>query len=204
MRLWPRKDSPRARVDRLDGGVVPQEGVMESSSGVVNEAVAQSDAPQTETATPAATPEVSDQEAKVFDAEYVKSLRNEAAKYRTQAKELGEKAKAYDEYVESQKSETQKVSDALEAATKERDALKVQLLRHQVASSKNLPGALVERLRGETLEDMEADADALLAGLRDQFIAKSKPTPDQTGAGVVGDTPEPSVEDFLNILKQRN
>lgn len=173
------------------------------SETVVTEAVvAESDTADKETATPTEAP-VTD-EGKVFDADYVKSLRQEAAKYRTQAKEMAEKAKAYDEYVESQKSEAQKVSDALEAATRERDNLKAELLRHQVAANKNLPRPLVERLRGETLEEMEADADALLAGLKDQFIAKSKPTPDQTGAGVVGETPEPTAEDFLNILKSRS
>lgn len=172
------------------------------SETVVTEAATENVAAEAETATPTDAP-VND-EGKTFDADYVKSLRQEAAKYRTQAKEMAEKAKAYDEYVESQKSEAQKVSDALEAATRERDTLKAELLRHQVAAKKNLPGALVERLRGETLEEMEADADSLLAGLKDQFVAKQKPTPDQTGAGVVGENPEPTAEDFLNILKSRS
>lgn len=174
------------------------------STTVVTEAASAEETPaaaEKETATPDA-PE--NDEGKMFDADYVKSLRQEAAKYRTQAKDLAEKAKAYDEYVESQKTEAQKIADALEAATKERDTMKAELLRHQVAAKKNLPGALVERLRGSTLEEMEADADALLAGLKDQFVAKQKPTPDQTGAGVVGDSPEPTAEDFLNILKSRS
>jgi hypothetical protein len=184
--------------------LTPQEGDM--SETVVTEAASAEVSPataETETATPEAEAPATD-EGKVFDADYVKSLRQEAAKYRTQAKDMAEKAKAYDEYVESQKSESQRIADALEAATKERDTLQSELLRLQVAAKKNLPGALSERLRGTTLEEMEADADALLAGLKDQFVAKQKPTPDQTGAGVVGDSPEPTAEDFLNILKSRS
>ena len=173
------------------------------SDTVLTEAVVAESGAAEETAAPTEAP-VETEEGKTFDAEYVKSLRQEAAKYRTQAKDLAEKAKAYDEHVESQKSETQKVSDALEATTHERNSLKTELLRHQVAASKNLPSALVERLRGENLEDMEADADALLAGLKDQFIAKQKPSSDQTGAGVVGQNPEPTAEDFLNVLKSRS
>jgi len=131
-------------------------------------------------------------------------LRQEAAKYRTQAKDLAEKAKAYDEYVESQKSESQKLADALKATSHERDEIRNELLRLQVASKKNLPGPLADRLRGGTLEEMEADADALLAGLSGQFVAKQKPTPEQTGAGVVGEAGDISADDFLNILRSRS
>jgi hypothetical protein len=150
-----------------------------------------------------ATPDTSATDVK-FDADYVKSLRQEAAKYRTQAKDLAEKAKAYDEYVESQKSESQKLADALKATSQERDDIRNELLRLQVASKKNLPGPLADRLRGGTLEEMEADADALLAGLSGQFVAKQKPTPEQTGAGVVGEAGDISADDFLNILRSRS
>lgn len=140
---------------------------------------------------------------KVFDAEYVRSLRQEAAKYRTQAKEMAEKAKAYDDYVESQKTEQQKMEEALRSLTAERDSLRSNLLRAQVASKKQLPPSLVERLRGESLEELEADADALLAELKGQFVEKVKPTPDQTGAGVVGEADAMTVENFIEMLAKR-
>jgi hypothetical protein len=175
-----------------------------SETTVVNEVVAPAaEAVDTTVKETAPTPDESSSEGK-FDADYVKSLRQEAAKYRTQAKEMAEKAKAYDEYVESQKSESQKMADALKAASEERDALKTEMLRLKVASAKNLPGPLADRLRGGTLEEMEADADALLAGLQSQFVAKQKPTPDQTGAGVVGEAKDISADEFLNILKSRS
>ena len=63
------------------------------------------------------------EEPKVFDADYVSKLRGEAAKYRTQAKELAEKAKKFDEHTDSQKSEQEKLTDDLRAATESRAQL---------------------------------------------------------------------------------
>jgi hypothetical protein len=124
-------------------------------------------------------------EPQMYDADYVKKLRNESAKYRTQAKDLAEKARAYDELQEAQKTEAQKQAEALEAATRERDTLRTEMLRLKVAQAKNLPAGLVDRLRGDTEEDMLADADALLEGVRG--VSKPKPSAEQTGAGVVGE-----------------
>lgn len=143
-------------------------------------------------------------EPKTFDESYVKELRAEAAKYRTQNKELAEKAKAYDEYVESQKSEQEKQAEALAAAIKERDALRVEMMRSRIASAKNLPASLVDRLRGETEDEMLADADALLEGLKGNFVEKKATSPHETGAGVVGDAKSTSVEDFLDMLAKRS
>lgn len=141
--------------------------------------------------------------AKTFDEDYVKSLRQEAAKYRTQAKDLAEKAKAYDEYVDSQKSEQEKLADQLKTAEQGRADVERELLRMKVASSKNLPGTLVERLRGETVEELEADADSMLEELQQQFVKKNSPTPNQTGAGIVGEDTSPGVDTFLDILRKR-
>lgn len=143
------------------------------------------------------------EDAKTFDEAYVKELRQEAAKYRTQNKELQEKAKAYDEYVDSQKSEQEKQAEALSTAEKERDALRSELLRMKIASAKNLPASLVDRLRGETEEEMMADADNLLEGLKSSFVEKKSASPQETGAGVVGEAKTHSVEDFIDMLKSR-
>lgn len=142
--------------------------------------------------------------AKTFDEAYVKELRQEAAKYRTQNKELLEKAQKYDEFVESQKSEQEKQAEALQAAMKERDALRSEMLRMKIASAKNLPASLVDRLRGETEEEMMADADNLLEGLKGNFVPKKATSPQETGAGVVGEAKSHSVEDFLEMLSKRS
>lgn len=169
-------------------------------SAVTQEPVAQ----QEDTVQTSETVEAqSSEEPKTFDAEYVGKLRSEAAKYRTQAKDLAEKAKAYDEYVESQKSEQEKMKDALAQAEAGRAQAQQDLLRLQVATSKKLPTSLVERLRGDNLEELERDADALLAELKSQYVERADPSPNQTGAGVVGDAQEATIESFLDMLRNR-
>ncbi len=143
------------------------------------------------------------EETKTFDAEYVKSLRKEAARYRTENKELSEKAKAFDEWNESQKSEQQKKDEALAAAQSELAQMRSELLRSKVASKKQLPPSLVARLKGETEEELEADADALLADLKDQYAPKQKSSPEQTGAGVVGESEGITPESYTALLAQR-
>lgn len=147
--------------------------------------------------------ELTNEEPKVFDADYVSKLRGEAAKYRTQAKELAEKAKKFDEHEKSQKSEQEKLTDDLRAATESRAQLESELLRMKVASSKNLPASLVGRLQGNSVEELEADADALMSDLKSQFVERQKSTPEQTGAGVVGGAEEASIENFLEMLKKQ-
>lgn len=139
--------------------------------------------------------------AKVFDEKYVKSLRDENARYRTQAKANAEKAKAYDEYVESQKTEAQKRDEEFARIQSERDELAVKLLRTSVAAKKNLPPSLASRLQGSTEEEMEADADALLADLK--VTTKQTSTPEQTGAGVTGEAEGITPEGYVKTLAAR-
>ena len=73
----------------------------------------------------------------------------------------------------------------------------------KVASSKNLPASLVGRLQGNSVEELEADADALMSDLKSQFVERQKSTPEQTGAGVVGGAEEASIENFLEMLKKQ-
>ena len=58
-------------------------------------------------------------ESKTFDADYVKKLRDEAAKYRTEAKANSEAAKRLAEIEDAQKSESEKVADRLAKADAE-------------------------------------------------------------------------------------
>lgn len=114
-------------------------------------------------------------EPKTFDAEYVKGLRAEAAKYRTQAKENAEAAKRLAEIEESNKSEAQKHVERLEVAEKR---LAEYERREQVAAwadevSKDT-GVPVAALRGSSFEEIKAHAETL----------KSLITPPK-GAGVV-------------------
>jgi hypothetical protein len=86
---------------------------------------------------------------------------------------LREKAKRFDEFEESQKSETQKAVDRAAAAEAKIAEIETRALRAEVAADKGIPAAL---LSGATKEDLEASADALLA------FRGEKPKPD-FGAG---------------------
>lgn len=88
-------------------------------------------------------------EPKLFDKSYVKQLRDEAANYRVKLKE----------YEDAQKTEAQKNQDALDAAQKELEELRAGKLRAEIAGAKSVP---VELLAGNTREELEAVADALI------------------------------------------
>ncbi|HEX4811692.1 MAG TPA: DUF4355 domain-containing protein [Nonomuraea sp.] len=64
---------------------------------------------------------------------------------------------------ESQKSEAQKLQEAKDAAERRASEAEKANLRYRVAVTKQLPAELVDRLRGDTEEEMSADADALLS-----------------------------------------
>ena len=67
------------------------------------------------------------------------------------------------EFEESQKSEAQKLQEARDAAERRASEAERANLRYRVAVTKQLPPELVDRLRGDTEEEMSADADSLLA-----------------------------------------
>lgn len=76
------------------------------------------------------------------------------------------------EYEDAQKSEEEKRVEALEAAKQEAETyksriheLEVTQRRAEIAAAKNLPPKLAGRLTGETVEEIEADADSLLEDL---------------------------------------
>lgn len=113
--------------------------------------------------TPAATPPEGEQEPTTFDADYVRSLRAEAAKYRTEAKANADAAKRLAEFEESQKSEQQKVAERAEAAERRAVEAESRALRLQIAADKGLTPKQAARLRGSSEEELSADADELLA-----------------------------------------
>lgn len=101
-----------------------------------------------------------------FDAEYVKGLRAESAKYSTEAKANADAATRLAHLEESQKSESQKLSDAREAAERRATEAEKANLRYRIALAKQVPPELVDRLKGDTEEEMSADADSLLTLVR--------------------------------------
>ena len=74
----------------------------------------------------------------------------------------------------------------LEQLAAEKRQLEQAALRREVAARVNLPAALVDRLHGETPEELEADAKQLIAAL-------PKPAAPNINAGAPAGTPPPGV-----------
>ena len=62
-----------------------------------------------------------------------------------------------------------------EKRAQEIEATKIENLRLRVAHEKGIPAAMVDRLKGETLEDIQADAEALIPLLVPKEIPSSVP-----------------------------
>ncbi|MBA2504818.1 MAG: DUF4355 domain-containing protein [Thermoleophilaceae bacterium] len=77
------------------------------------------------------------------------------------------------ELEESKKSDVEKLASERDRLQGEMDRAAAENLRLRVATSKGLPADLVDRLRGSTQEEMEADAD--------QLLELVKPTPSLDG-----------------------
>lgn len=103
------------------------------------------------------------EEQKVFDEGYVKKLRSEAARYRTEAAEA--KAKAQ-EYEDAQKSELEKAQDRLTQTETAKAEAEAKLLRYEVAAEKNVPGHLLDLLVGGSKEELEQKADLILENVK--------------------------------------
>ena len=121
-----------------------------------------------------------DSAAETFDADYVKRLRQEAAKYRTEAKANADAAKKLAEIEESKKSEADRSADALKAQTSRAEAAEAALLRHEVAAEKGVPAKAIRLLSGATREEIEASADDVLELIGDAGKPRTpKPNPAQ-------------------------
>ena len=130
-------------------------------------------------------PQEGEKEPATFDAEYVKKLRDQAAKYRTEAKANADAAARLAALEESQKTEAQKLAEERDAIKAERDTLLAETMRARVALAKGLAPELVDRLRGTTEDELSEDADRLLElvkpagpprfGAVDQGVRQSTP-----------------------------
>jgi hypothetical protein len=83
----------------------------------------------------------------------------------TRLKELEPIAKKVKEREEADKSELQKLNEALNAEKAARSAAELANVRHEVGLAKNVPAGLIKYLTGSTKEELEGAADDLLAQL---------------------------------------
>lgn len=93
------------------------------------------------------------------------------------AKALEEVQAELKKYQDRDKSAAEKAEEARKQLEDRASQAEAELMRLRVASKKNLPTDLAERLRGETEEELEADADRL-----SELVKTDKPSVD-TDAG---------------------
>jgi hypothetical protein len=97
-----------------------------------------------------------------FSAEYVKGLREEAAKHRTEAKAAADKLKARED---ADLSDAEKAKKEKAESDERADKAEAKLLRVEVAEKKKLTASMAARLVGDTKDELEKDADKLLKDL---------------------------------------
>lgn len=124
----------------------------------------------------------------------VKEALDNSRKWETRAKENFTKAQQYDQLKQSQMTEQEKITARAEAAEKRVTEIEGQALRSEVALSKGLTPSQAKRLVGSTKEELESDADEMLADLK-----PGRPQGD-VGQGHRGDS---SAEPDMNQLIRR-
>lgn len=102
-------------------------------------------------------------------------MRKERAAARKATKERDDLAARLKEIEDRDKTEAERTREAAEAATRERDEYRAQLMRERVARRLQVPDELVDRLRGDTEEALEADAKSLLGAMTAREPEKKTP-----------------------------
>src|SRR5690606_34590253 len=93
----------------------------------------------------------------------LEKARKEAAGYRTKLREAEPFVKKAQELEEASKTDLEKLQARISELESANGDLTTYKLRREVADAKGVPAAWVNRLKGSTLEEMEADADELVA-----------------------------------------
>jgi len=157
-----------------------------------------SDTPDPVGPTPTATPPPSPPERGPEDRDW----KAETDKWRHLSRENEKQAKAVQAELEelrrkSMSDNERALAEAREQGKAERSAdvtsLQVENERLRVAIDKNLPSALVDRLRGDTREALEKDADQLLALFAPKPADPAKPPATDLGQGRREGAPASSV-----------
>ena len=105
----------------------------------------------------------------------ITKLRREAAKYRTQLREAEPKLTEYQKWLDSQKSEQERLAERLAQVERERDEARLGHARVMAAAAHNIPPELIGRIAGSTPEEIE-DAAAELAEVLDRLVAERAST----------------------------
>lgn len=132
---------------------------------------------------------------KALEAE--RKARREAEKAKTALE------KRLQEIEDRDKTESEKVADALKASEARAEKAEADLLRLTVASDKGLTPAQAKRLVGATKEELEADADEILEHFPAQGVTPPpdrRPSPDLRGGGDPTAPEEPDIRAVVEAI----
>jgi hypothetical protein len=145
-------------------------------------------------------------ESKTFDADYVKKLRDEAAKYRTEAKANADAATKLKALEDANKSEADKQAERLAQAEQRALALEVKASRAEVASTTGVPSNILAGPEDGTPEALAAFAELVIAYTEQAGKPRPpKPDPNQGRSGGAGPktASDSFAEFFRNNLSER-
>jgi len=169
-----------------------------TSTETTTETTTEPEAPAAADGAPAGEPQDLDGLRRALASE--RSLRKQAEQLARQ-REAAERQLA--ELQEAEKTELQRLAERAERAERDLEQTRAAALRMEVASAKGLPAALAARLAGSTREEVEADAESLLAEIRAN--RPTSPPPAAAGVGVTGRPAEgkPDPNELLRAMTGR-
>lgn len=138
---------------------------------------------------------------KVIAYDRFQEVYDKAKKLEDQLKAITDAQKKADE---DKLKEENKWKDLYEKTEKEKAEKEKELLRLRVASKKDLPGDLVEFLKGETEQELEASADKLLtyAKVESPGVPRKKLGGSNTPLDIKTMTPEEIRKNSAALMKQ--
>jgi len=117
--------------------------------------------------------------------------------------ELEPKAKQFETLEAASKTDLERAQAQAEALQQELATTQRQALIASVALDKGLPANLARRLQGDTREDLEADADELLAQFGTTSTTRA-PAPDRSqGSSAKGSSASDPAQQFASIIRSQ-
>lgn len=144
-------------------------------------------------------------EAEKFDAEramaLIEKLRNEVKELKPKAKQAEELAALKAKQEEAEMTELQKVTKRAQELEAQLKAAQRATTANSIAAKVGLPAVFADRLKGETPEEMEADAKAILEALPKPAQKPTQPGP--TNPGAQGEKSKTHAEIVQELTGQR-
>ena len=129
----------------------------------------------------------------------------EARKWEQRAKENKSAAEKLKELEDAKKTEAQRLAEERDSHKTRAEKVEGELLRLRVGLAKGLTEAQAKRLVGSTKEELEADAEDLLAtfGGGGSRPGSTRPTERLRGGGEPDDDPEPDLTKIAADIPRR-